>query len=143
MSSANKKVLCIGASFALLAVLLGAFGAHALKSTLSPYQLGIYDTAVEYQMVHSLALLFSVILGEQVGRSGSPHRLKWAQFLFVLGIVVFSGSLYCLALTGLKWLGAITPVGGLAFILAWICMIWFAMGINSFSDANPDAQTKS
>jgi uncharacterized membrane protein YgdD (TMEM256/DUF423 family) len=131
MSPANKKYLCIAAVLALLSVLLGAFGAHALKGSLNAYQIGIYGTAVQYQMFHSVALLISVVLSEQAELSFLQYRLKWAQRFFVAGTVVFSGSLYFLAVTGVKWLGAITPIGGLAFLLGWLCVLWFALGVTS------------
>lgn len=133
MSAANKKYLCVAVVLALLSVLFGAFGAHALKGSLTAYQIGIYDTAVQYQMLHSVALLISVVLSEQAEQSSLQHRLKWAQRCFVVGVVVFSGSLYCLAITGIKWLGAITPIGGLAFLFGWLCMLWFALGVTSNS----------
>ncbi|MEP1471281.1 MAG: DUF423 domain-containing protein [Halieaceae bacterium] len=108
------------ASFsAMLAVAFGAFGAHALKNRLDEYALGVFETAVQYHFIHSLALLAVGILA-----LSQPHTvlLKSAGWMFLLGILVFSGSLYCLSLTGIKWLGAITPLGGLAFIAGWACL---------------------
>lgn len=108
------------ASFsAMLAVAFGAFGAHALKNRLDDYALGVFETAVQYHFIHSLALLAVGILA-----LSQPHTvlLKSAGWMFLLGILVFSGSLYCLSLTGIKWLGAITPLGGLAFIAGWACL---------------------
>jgi uncharacterized membrane protein YgdD (TMEM256/DUF423 family) len=104
---------------ALLAVAFGAFGAHALKSRLDDYALGVFETAVQYHFIHSLALLAVGILA-----LSQPQTvlLKSAGWMFLLGILVFSGSLYCLSLTGIKWLGAITPLGGLAFIAGWACL---------------------
>ena len=108
------------ASFsAMLAVAFGAFGAHALQNRLDEYSLGVFETAVQYHFIHSLALLAVGIVA-----MSQPHTvlLKSAGWMFFLGILVFSGSLYCLSLTGIKWLGAITPLGGLAFIAGWACL---------------------
>ena len=104
---------------AMLAVAFGAFGAHALKNRLDEYSLGVFETAVQYHFIHSLALLAVGIVA-----LSQPHTvlLKSAGWMFFLGILVFSGSLYCLSLTGIKWLGAITPLGGLAFIAGWACL---------------------
>ncbi len=105
----------IGALLALLAVALGAFGAHALRATLSQADLATFETGVRYQMYHALAL-FAVAWahtrwpGTMVAASG---------WLFVAGIMIFSGSLYVLVLTGQRWLGAVTPLGGLAFLAGW------------------------
>jgi len=111
--------ISLAAFCAMLAVAFGAFGAHALKGRLDTYALGVFETAVQYHFMHSLALLAVGILA-----LSQPHTvlLKSAGWLFLVGIVVFSGSLYCLSLSGLKWLGAITPLGGLAFIAGWACL---------------------
>ena len=111
--------ISLAAFCAMLAVAFGAFGAHALKGRLDTYALGVFETAVQYHFMHSLALLAVGILA-----LSQPHTvlLKSAGWLFLVGIVIFSGSLYCLSLTGLKWLGAITPLGGLAFIAGWACL---------------------
>ena len=108
-------VWCLAVN-SLLAVLLGAFGAHALKSWLTPELLDTYRTAVQYQMFHSTALLAVAWLA-QSGSSGAV--LKWSGGLFITGLVLFCGSLYLLALSGQHWLGAITPVGGVAWLAAW------------------------
>ncbi len=102
-----------------LAVALGAFGAHALQARLSPDLLQTYETGVRYQMYHALAL-FAVVFAF----SRLPHLslLSAAGWLFVAGTLLFSGSLYLLAVTGARWLGAITPFGGLAFLAGWICL---------------------
>ncbi|MFU8763615.1 MAG: DUF423 domain-containing protein [Haliea sp.] len=102
-----------------IAVAFGAFGAHALKGRLDAYALGVYETAVQYHFYHSLALLAVGILALNY-----PHvnLLRSSGWLFLLGLVVFSGSLYLLSFTGLRWLGAITPLGGLAFIAGWACL---------------------
>ena len=109
----------LGALGALVSVILGAFGAHALKGRLDDYSLGVFDTAVQYQFYHSLALLIVALVMLQVPAS---TLLRSSSVLFALGIVVFSGSLYVLSLTGIRWLGAVTPLGGLAFIAGWTCL---------------------
>lgn len=108
----------MGAGFAGIGVALGAFGAHGIRATLSPEMLAVYETGVRYQMFHALALL---ALGLATKRR-QGRLLAVAGWLFVAGIVVFSGTLYVLAATGLSWLGMLTPVGGLALILAWACL---------------------
>jgi len=106
----------LGSLFAALGVGLGAFGAHALKGRLSVEDLAIFEVGVRYQMYHALALLFVGFLASKVDST----LIKVAGWAFVLGIVVFSGSLYTLVFTGVRTWGAVTPVGGLAFIVAWL-----------------------
>ena len=110
-----------------LAVAFGAFGAHGLKHKLSDYQLGIYQTAVEYQFYHSLALLAVAILSHFY-----PHStaLRISGYAFVFGLVLFSGSLYILSLTGIRWLGAVTPIGGLGFLVGWFALVVAAWRLN-------------
>ena len=110
----------LGAVSALLAVALGAFGAHGLRARLSPDMLTVFEVGVRYHMYHALALL---AVGWAAGRwpGGAVHAAGW---LFIAGTVVFSGSLYLLALTGQRWLGAITPLGGAAFIAGWAALAW-------------------
>jgi uncharacterized membrane protein YgdD (TMEM256/DUF423 family) len=113
-----KKTLIAGALLMAAAVLLGAFGAHALKDQLTPQMLAIYHTGVDYQFYHSIGLLI-------IGLTGLHFPSKWldrAGVLLIAGIVLFSGSLYVLALTGIKAIGAITPIGGLSFVAGWICL---------------------
>ncbi len=108
----------LGALAGALSVALGAFGAHALHTRLDPAMLAVYETGVRYQFLHALALLF-------VGRMGGATPRSWtglAGGLFTAGIVLFSGSLYALVLTRLAWWGAVTPVGGLAFIAGWLVL---------------------
>lgn len=105
-------------------VALGAFGAHALKRVLTESQLQIWQTAVHYQFIHVLALLLCAILYRQWGASAA---LQSTVIAFSIGIICFSGSLYWLALGGPKWLGPITPLGGLAFILGWLALAWAAL----------------
>jgi uncharacterized membrane protein YgdD (TMEM256/DUF423 family) len=114
-----KSLLSIAALLAALAVLFGAFGAHSLKGKLTPEMLGIYQTAVAYHMWHALGLAIialAQLLRPQLG------LLRWAGYSMLAGIVLFSGSLYAIALTNIKSLGVITPFGGLAFIVAWIVL---------------------
>lgn len=112
----TDRQLVIAASLVLLVgVGAGAFGAHGLRRIISPDLLSVWQTAVLYQLVHGLGMLAIAALGAKFGSS----LLSNAGVVMFAGIVVFSGSLYVLALTGTKWLGAITPIGGLAFIAAW------------------------
>ena len=103
----------------MLAVVLGAFGAHALKTRLGADLLGVYQTGVQYHFYHALGLLLVGIITHQFPPS---LWIKTSGWLMFAGILLFSGSLYILSLTSLRWLGAVTPVGGLAFILAWLCL---------------------
>lgn len=114
--------LIAGAVNAALAVALGAFGAHALKDKLSERYLAIWDTAVQYQMFHALGLLAVGILMSS-SLLGPSSQLTWAGYLLLAGIIIFSGSLYALSLSGVGVLGAITPIGGVAFIVGWILFI--------------------
>ena len=109
----------LGSSSAMLAVVFGAFGAHALKNKLDSYGLSVYETAVQYHFYHSFALLLVGIIA-----LSQPETvlLKSSGWLFLIGIFIFCGSLYTLSLTGLSWLGAVTPLGGLAFIAGWACL---------------------
>ena len=107
--------LFVGALSGLLSVAIGAFGAHALKSSLSGYSLSIFETANQYQFYHSLALILVAILA----RLQPSTKLMWSGRFFLLGTLVFSGSLYLLGLTGVRWLGAITPIGGVCLLLGW------------------------
>lgn len=115
----QKTLFISGASFGFLSILLGAFGAHALKNHLSPELLAIFEVGVRYQAMHALALLLS---SWAVGIFNSSWISKAGAF-FTAGILIFSGSLYILALTGIKAFGAITPIGGLLLMLGWIFMI--------------------
>lgn len=112
-----KLFLFLGGVNAALVVLLGAFGAHALKKQLSPDMMVIYHTAIQYHLFHALGLIAIGLLA--VSLSGSGY-LKWAGWAMLAGIVLFSGSLYVLSVSGMRWLGAITPLGGIAFIAAWV-----------------------
>ncbi|MBC7543322.1 MAG: DUF423 domain-containing protein [Candidatus Sericytochromatia bacterium] len=115
-----------GALAMALAVGMGAFGAHALKGVLSPESLTIWETANRYHVYHAFAL-FLVDLGrlwlQQAGKV-PPAALSTAGWLFLAGLVLFSGSLYTLAFTGIRWLGAITPLGGVSWIIGWLCLAY-------------------
>ena len=115
--------LLIGSLAGFLGVAAGAFGAHGLRSRLSPDMLAVFETAVRYQMYHVFALLITAVV---LGRVGDARLLVIAGWSFVTGMVLFSGSLYALALTGISGLGAITPLGGLAFLVGWACLAIFA-----------------
>ena len=116
----HNKIIALGAANMLLAVACGAFGAHALKTMLGSDMLAIWHTAVNYQMVHALGL---IAIGLLLPR-GNILWLQRAAILMLAGILIFSGSLYLLALSGQRWLGAITPLGGLAFLAAWTILAW-------------------
>ena len=120
MTTLARALAACGAVLALLGVALGAFGAHALRTRLEPRDLEIFETAVRYQMYHALAL-FAVAWAASRWPSGATTAAGW---LFVIGTGVFSGSLYVLVLSGLRWLGAVTPLGGLAMICGWACLAW-------------------
>ena len=116
MAAVSKLFLTLGALAGMLAVMLGAFGAHALRAKLTPDLLAVYNTAVQYHFWHALGLVAIGIVAIHLPASAP---LKWAGWLMLTGVVVFSGSLYLLAITGARWLGAITPLGGTAFIVSW------------------------
>lgn len=112
----------LGALFAFVAVAGGAFGAHSLKAILAPDLLAVFETGIRYQMYHALALLAVGWAAHQYPQA-SFHISGW---LFVAGIVLFSGSLYILALSGVRWLGAITPLGGVLLLAGWAVFAWQA-----------------
>ena len=114
-----KLFITLASLSGMLAVCFGAFGAHALRDRLDDYLMGVFETAVQYHFYHALALL---AVGVIALNQPQTVMLKSAGWLFLTGTVIFSGSLYILALTGTKWLGAITPLGGLAFIAGWACL---------------------
>ena len=119
MAPMDHTFLFIGALAGLTGVGLGAFGAHGLSGRLSPEMLTIFETGVRYQMYHALALIgLAAIMGQLHGR-----LMTVAGWAFTAGILVFSGSLYALALSGMTILGAITPLGGLAFLVGWLCLL--------------------
>lgn len=118
-----RKFLMLGSLNAFLAVVLGAFGAHVLKARLSTDMLAVFQTGVQYQMYHALGLILIAVLSKQFSNNSSFNRSGW---LFLVGIVLFSGSLYALSLSGIKVLGAITPLGGIAFLVGWFLLFWGA-----------------
>jgi uncharacterized membrane protein YgdD (TMEM256/DUF423 family) len=114
----RSRVVAFGAVNAALAVAAGAFAAHGLRERLEPRALEIFETGARYHMYHALAMVLAGVL--------TAKRSATAGWIFQLGIVIFSGSLYALALTDVKLLGAITPVGGLAFLAGWLWLAWSA-----------------
>jgi uncharacterized membrane protein YgdD (TMEM256/DUF423 family) len=115
----DRTFLLMAALAGLTGVALGAFGAHGLRDRLSPELLAVFETAVRYQMYHALAIFGVGLLAAPMG----GPLVRAAAWLFAAGIILFSGSLYALALTGSTRLGAITPIGGLAFLAGWACLI--------------------
>jgi uncharacterized membrane protein YgdD (TMEM256/DUF423 family) len=115
----DKTFLLAGALAAFLAVALGAFGAHGLRGRLAPDMLAVFETGVRYHMYHALAILITGLIAARL----DGWLIQTAGWAFVLGIVIFSGSLYLLAITGVTMWGAVTPIGGLAFLVGWACLI--------------------
>ena len=123
----ERLFFILGSVMALLAVALGAFGAHGLKMRLSPDMLATFEVGVRYHMYHALALLAVSWGCARWPDSDAPYA-GWA---FLFGILIFSGTLYLLTLTGARWLGAITPIGGVAFLVGWVILIWSALRADS------------
>lgn len=119
----ERTFFALGAISAFIAVAVGAFGAHGLKNKLSSDMLAIFEVGVRYHMYHSFGLI-AVAWAYSRWPSSLVTTSGW---LFVIGIILFSGSLYALSLTGIRVLGAITPFGGLAFLAAWFCLFWIAI----------------
>ena len=119
MTAGARMFVALGAALAALAVILGAFGAHALKTWLPPDLLEVYHTAVQYHFWHALGVLAVGLALQQLPDAGWLRAAGW---LLTAGVVLFCGSLYLLALTGARWLGAVTPLGGVAFILGWLAL---------------------
>lgn len=111
----NSFALISGSLFLAIGIGAGAFGAHALENTLTPERLDTWKTAVDYQMWNALGLLLISLISQNFG-----IELNWSKWLIFSGILIFSGSLYILCLTGISWLGAITPIGGVCLILGWV-----------------------
>jgi uncharacterized membrane protein YgdD (TMEM256/DUF423 family) len=121
MTPAAKLFIVLGAVAAALAVALGAFGAHALRAKLAPDLLAVYRTGVEYHFYHALGLILVGLASQHLPGSGPLRAAGW---LMAIGIVLFSGSLYVLAVSGIRALGAVAPIGGIAFIAAWALFAW-------------------
>lgn len=121
----EKLFFILGGIFAGVAVALGAFGAHGLRDKLAVDMLQTFETGVRYEMYHAIALFaVAFALSRWQATTGLSTAAGW---LFVAGIVLFSGSLYILAITGVRWLGAITPLGGVAFLAGWVCLVLAAV----------------
>ena len=119
------NLIWVGALFAFVGVALGAFGTHALQGKVKPEDLPIWETAVRYQLYHALALIAAGII-RQLPQTPQPDLVAKSGLLFAAGIVVFSGALYLLVFTGRRWLGAVTPLGGLLMLAGWIALAWGA-----------------
>ena len=113
-----KWILLAGSLNAALAVMRGAFGAHGLKAHLTEHALATYQTAVDYHFIHALGLLIIGSIAQRIKTKG----INISAILLLVGTMIFCGSLYLLSITGLRWMGAITPIGGLAFIIGWITL---------------------
>lgn len=116
----SKRFLLLGGVNAVLVVLLGAFGAHALNARLPAEMMAVYQTGVHYHMFHALGLL---TVGAMAAHRPTSVYLKWSGWLMLIGIVLFCGSLYVLSVSGLRWLGIVTPFGGITFIAAWALFV--------------------
>lgn len=119
-----KTTLLLGALCALTGVAFGAFGAHGLKAIISPEMLAVYQTGVSYQMWHALGLILLALLQQS---DVTAKLLNWASYLMFTGVLLFSGSLYALAMLDIKALGMITPVGGVCFLSAWLLLAVYAL----------------
>jgi uncharacterized membrane protein YgdD (TMEM256/DUF423 family) len=119
----ERTFFATGAAFALLGVALGAFGSHGLRAHLTPADMASFETGVRYQLIHALGLL-AVAWAAARWPSAPVHAAGW---LMAAGIVLFSGSLYTLVLTGSRWMGAVTPLGGVCFLAAWGLLAWGAL----------------
>lgn len=121
MPMSARAALLLGALLMFAAVALGAFGAHALRSRLAPEMQAVWQTAVQYHAWHALGLF---VVGLLIAQLPEKHALGWGGWLLLAGVVLFSGSLYALALTGNRTFGAITPVGGVAFLAGWLAVAY-------------------
>ncbi|MBI4494642.1 MAG: DUF423 domain-containing protein [Chloroflexi bacterium] len=122
----DRFFFVLGSLLAFLAVAAGAFGAHGLRARLAPELLDTFETAARYHFYHALGLLAVAWAVRATPAQPAQAFIVWAGWLFLAGTLLFSGSLYLLSLTGLRWLGAITPFGGLAFLLGWLSLAWAA-----------------
>jgi uncharacterized membrane protein YgdD (TMEM256/DUF423 family) len=121
----DRTFLLLGALAGFIGVALGAFGAHGLRNRLSADMLAVFETGVRYQMYHALAILIVALAAARL----DGWLIRAAGWLFTGGIVLFSGSLYALALSGVTVLGAVTPIGGLAFLAGWACLAIAALAL--------------
>ncbi|KKB36473.1 DUF423 domain-containing protein [Bacillus thermotolerans] len=119
-----KLFIIIGAISAFFSVALGAFGAHGLEGKVEPKYLETWQTGVQYQMFHAAGL---ILVGLLIGQVQASSLLNWSGWLMLIGTVIFSGSLYALTLSGVKVLGAITPIGGVAFLAGWVLLVLAAL----------------
>jgi uncharacterized membrane protein YgdD (TMEM256/DUF423 family) len=119
-----RRCIAAGALLMLLGVVLGAFGAHALQQLLTPKQLASYQTGVHYQMLHAVGL---VLVGLVARTMGEGNALRWAARLMLAGVLFFSGSIYLMTAGAPRWLGAVTPVGGVSFMAAWALLARHAL----------------
>ena len=125
MTPGAQRLLRVGAVLAMLGVLIGAFGAHALKNSLPTDMVAVYQTGVQYHLIHALGIVLIAVLAIT---QPSWKRLMLAGWLMVIGVLLFSGSLYLLALSGVRLFGAITPLGGMCFIAAWGLLVFSPQG---------------
>lgn len=119
-----KYLIFLGSLNAFLAVGLGAFGAHGLKTRITPDLLDVYHTGVQYHMFHALGLILVGIIAHWLSES---NLIIWSGGLFLAGIIIFSGSLYVLSISGIRAFGAVTPVGGIAFLIGWVLLAWASL----------------
>jgi uncharacterized membrane protein YgdD (TMEM256/DUF423 family) len=122
-----SRMIAAGAMLGGLAVLLGAFAAHALRGQLEPRDLDVFQTAVSYQQWHAVALVLTGLIATRFDDARSAQRLQLVGWLFAAGIALFCGSLYALVFTGIRALGIITPFGGLCFVAAWLALGWASL----------------
>ncbi|MFC7681042.1 DUF423 domain-containing protein [Paenibacillus sp. GCM10028914] len=120
----QKTFMAWGAVIMALSVAIGAFGAHMLEDRIGVDAMAVYETGVQYHMIHGIAI---IITGLAAGLFGESRKLFWAGVLFIAGTIIFSGSLYVLSISGVKWLGAITPIGGVSFIAGWLILMSSAL----------------
>ncbi|MFN0121638.1 MAG: DUF423 domain-containing protein [Blastocatellia bacterium] len=118
----DKTFFALGSLLALIGVAAGAFGAHALKTRVDAEMLAVFETGVRYQMYHAFGLIAAALAYAR----WPSQTMTTSGWLFIAGILLFSGSLYLMTFTGLRWLGAITPLGGVAFLAGWGCLAWAA-----------------
>jgi uncharacterized membrane protein YgdD (TMEM256/DUF423 family) len=128
MQPLARLFIVLGSINAALAVVFGAFGAHALKARISAQMLEVYHTSAQYHFYHAIGMVLVGIVATQIQNTGA---LRLSGFLMLAGIVLFCGSLYLLAITGITWLGAVTPLGGLAFIAAWVALAFSVLRGNA------------